>query len=717
MREGPFAGPMDKARFEREVRILAQLNHPNIVTIHDSGVVNGNHYFVMGFIEGQSLRDYIASQRAAQNITADNKELPPRFVDHALEIFAKICEAVSAAHEQGIVHRDLKPGNIRVDPQGEPHILDFGLARTASGEFAGGTQDLTVTLSGHFLGSLAWASPEQARGTSNTVDLRSDVYSLGVILYQILTDRLPYDVLGPIHDVLARIVWEEPTPPSSFIGHLNNDIETIILKCLSKDPIRRYLTAAYLARDVRHYLKGEPIEAKRDSFAYVLRKRSIAQLQRYRISAFVMVVVAAALTYCVAGKVVYEWTHMHRRYLHFMFAHFSPTTFGPTLENVRVIAITDQTNPEALANREGLTDVTPQNWKSVRRLHGRLLEKLARSGARAVVSDIGFSTESEFDQDIVRGVIALRDKGIRTTIVVRTWWADGNGLPALSKPIARVAGWGCSISGFQAKSPWALNLLMQRGQAEPLPSLGLAAYATAFHTDAEVTYAFEPSTSMAHLLYHKSDPEVPQAIERLLDEEMSYVRVSYARPEPSDDAKLGIKADDMTGYLVMDMAPNSVLSQSTIEYGAALSADDAAMRQMFSGKIVMLGNLRTDADDRHPHPDGRKDIPGVYGHAVGLDTLFRRAAFLQSSTLGDWSLKVMSAFAAILGCLATVLIPNRSIARRSVLIGLTLIGLVATLVAFRQFNQLYNPLVPLFALIVSSELAAILQRIQGSPGR
>jgi tetratricopeptide (TPR) repeat protein/predicted Ser/Thr protein kinase len=283
MKEGPFATPAEEARFEREVQILGQLNHPNIVAIHDSGQAAGCHYFVMDYISGQPLDVWMAS--AAHSI------------EETLKLFAKICTAVNAAHLRGITHRDLKPGNIRIDENGEPHILDFGLAKVAhSAEEAS-----LMTLTGQFMGSLPWASPEQAEGAPSKVDIRTDVYSLGVILYQMLTGRFPYEVIGNMRDVLDRIMRAEPTRPSTIRKRINDEVETIVLKCLAKERERRYQSAGELARDIGHYLAGEPIEAKRDSAAYVLRK----YLRKYRLPAAVAAGFVVVVTVGLIGSLTF----------------------------------------------------------------------------------------------------------------------------------------------------------------------------------------------------------------------------------------------------------------------------------------------------------------------------------------------------------------------------------------------------------------------------
>ncbi len=272
--EGPFAGSCGHVRFEREVQILGQLDHPNIVTIHDSGLAAGIRYLVMNYIAGQPLDVYVRT--AGREGSEARRGLSVRSI---LGLFAEICDAVNAAHLRGITHRDLKPSNIRVDVNGKPHILDFGLAKLDVAGVGPEAASQANTLTGQFLGSLPWASPEQVEGHPGKIDVRTDVYSLGVNLYHALTGRFPYEVAGNLRDVLDNILKAEPVRPSAIRPRIDEEVETIVLKCLQKEPQRRYQSAGELARDLRHYLAGDPIDAKRDSTWYVLRK----MMRRHRI--------------------------------------------------------------------------------------------------------------------------------------------------------------------------------------------------------------------------------------------------------------------------------------------------------------------------------------------------------------------------------------------------------------------------------------------------
>lgn len=292
MREGPFAGLVDRTRFEREVTLLASLSHPNIVAVHDSGHVAGHDYFVMDRIEGQPLDRFVAAMRTGRsmNRTALRAEIPA-----IARLFTKICNGVNAAHLRGVIHRDLKPGNILVDAAGEPHILDFGLAKRHDSADA---RTPTMTISGQFVGSLPWSSPEQTQG--GAVDVRTDVYALGVMLYQALTGRFPYPVEGSIDATLDSIRSVEPVRPRSVSRDVDADLERIVLKCLTKAREGRYQSAGELGRDIERYLHGEPIEARRESALYVLRKA----LRRYRLATVLALGIIVLVTAFAAAMAV-----------------------------------------------------------------------------------------------------------------------------------------------------------------------------------------------------------------------------------------------------------------------------------------------------------------------------------------------------------------------------------------------------------------------------
>src|SRR5258708_32103774 len=237
---GDQSGKELAQRFRAEAAAAASLQHANIVAIHEVGAHEGMPFFAMDFIEGQSLARLAAGQ-----------PLPAARAARYVKIVA---EAIHYAHEHGILHRDLKPSNVLIDPFDQPRVTDFGLAKRLH-------HDSELTLSGRVLGSPSYSPPEQAAANGGLVGRRSDVYSLGAILYHLLTGRPPC-VGETLTDTLQEVVNKEPVSPRLLNPSLRPDLETLCLKCLEKEPARRYQTAQALAEDRGRFLRNEPIQAR-----------------------------------------------------------------------------------------------------------------------------------------------------------------------------------------------------------------------------------------------------------------------------------------------------------------------------------------------------------------------------------------------------------------------------------------------------------------------
>ena len=250
-----FASERARGRFEREVQLTARLRHPHIARLYDSGFDNGLCYYAMELVEGVPLDQYAGGGKKSQSET--------------LELMRTVCVAVAHAHQNGVIHRDLKPSNILVDKEGQPRVLDFGLAKAVAEAGPG----LTATADGDLAGTPAYMSPEQAAGRNDRLDTRTDVYSLGIILYRLLTGHSPHDLSGSRLEVLRRISESEVQRPSRVVQGIGSELEAIVLKCLAREPRRRYATAAELAEDLLRYRSGEPVGAKAPTFSYLAAKK------------------------------------------------------------------------------------------------------------------------------------------------------------------------------------------------------------------------------------------------------------------------------------------------------------------------------------------------------------------------------------------------------------------------------------------------------------
>jgi eukaryotic-like serine/threonine-protein kinase len=224
-------------RFKREAQAAASLSHPNIVGVYDTGTEDGTHFIVMEYVEGRTLKDVIRAEG-------------PLYPERAAEVCADVCGALIAAHARGLIHRDIKPGNVMLTPEGKVKVMDFGIARATTSE--------TITQTAAVVGTAQYISPEQAQG--QTVDYRSDLYSVGCCLYEMLTGTVPFTGATPVA-IAYRHVREDPTPPRMLNPDVPAPLEAITLKAMAKLPDNRYQTAAEMHDDLERFRNGQPVHA------------------------------------------------------------------------------------------------------------------------------------------------------------------------------------------------------------------------------------------------------------------------------------------------------------------------------------------------------------------------------------------------------------------------------------------------------------------------
>ena len=252
---GEFASPEMVQRFHLEAEAAANLHHPNIVPIYETGEHQGQHFFSMELIDGTGLDRHFTGEGFCFGENGERKTSPRPRQEQIARIMAKVARAVDYAHQHGVLHRDIKPGNIILDRHEEPHLTDFGVAKVIGHTGSG------LTASGVVIGTPSYMAPEQAAGHAKRLTTAADIYSLGAVLYAMLTGHPPFRADTPVQ-TLKQVVEQEPKPPTTFSMGIDHDLANICMKCLEKEPQRRYSTAAALAEDLERWLRKEPIEAR-----------------------------------------------------------------------------------------------------------------------------------------------------------------------------------------------------------------------------------------------------------------------------------------------------------------------------------------------------------------------------------------------------------------------------------------------------------------------
>jgi serine/threonine protein kinase len=706
--QGPFASEEQRHRFRREVELAASLRHSNIVTIYDGGIArDGSRFLVMEHINGQPI-DQFHSQR----------KLGPA---ETLALVEKICRAVNVAHEKRIIHRDLKPPNILVDAAGEPHILDFGLARLTG---AGHEASESVTQTGDFLGTRGYAAPEQLAGMPSLIDARTDVYALGRILFQLLTGEVPDRAAGPPGAGGGDGRIEAPRRrPSRIRPELDRDVDTIVLAATAEEQDRRYATAGAIADDIARYLAGEPIQARRDHVLYVAAKRLKRwMLQNSKKTRTAAVAISVAIAYVVGTPLVFEWTPANRMFERFVVigtaaaaAESAVAAVGPDAaavqrpwQRVRVLAMTDATDMPALARRAGIERARADDVKSWRSVHGALMRRLVPGRPRVVVWDIEFRGATPFDRSLAEGVSALREAGIPVVAAVRKWWFDESTLPEISHAIAPLVEWGCTDVHFEKDTPWRVTFAAQRDGQKVLPSLSLAAAALWRHPDADYEIGLDAPGESATIRYSKPHPALPRARIAVKDVDTVPLRIE---DESKNWPDFGIKSGDRVGHLSIRMPADAVLDSATVEYARVFTAEETELRDWFEGRVVFIGDLRPGTD-RHPHA-GRSDLPGCYGHAFAVEKALADADRPVPLTRG-WLLIIGLALSATMGMMMGAGFVRQT-RRRIVALLIAAAAYLGSGAALAALGIIWNPMVPFLALLLACELCAAARHMRPGP--
>jgi hypothetical protein len=348
--------------------------------------------------------------------------------------------------------------------------------------------------------------------------------------------------------------------------------------------------------------------------------------------------------------------------------------------------------------------------RSLRRLHGRMMERLAESGVRALAWDIKFPGETPFDETFVQGLAALKAKGIPTTVAVRRWWLDAETEPEISATIAPAALPGCAAAGISAEAPVRLQLMARRGPMDPLPSLVLAAFAAFRQPQAHAEYKLDENAQAIDIVYRQSNHG-----SRTSRRKYGIDRVRITHLLTSDDGsgahteQFGLLPDDALGLTILEIPSAGEFSSITVDYRDVFSAPLSQLRNWFAGRLVFVADLRGDTD-RHPFPGGRT-MPGCYAHVAGAAALLASAPIRATSFTEH--IAVVSATAIIGVILGARRDPRRS-RRWLITAGATLLLGALSIGLYRQRGYLLNPLPAVIALWSAVALAAGATRFVGT---
>jgi serine/threonine protein kinase len=683
--DGPHASPSAIRRFEREIQLIAQMRHPNIVAIFDSGLTaEGRNYYVMDYVRGETLSAYIQRVRPG--------------IESTLQLFTTVVDAVEHAHQRGVVHRDLKPSNVLIDADGQPFLLDFGLAKWLAAPV-----EAAISVSHHVVGTLPYMSPEQTRGNPDEVDARTDIYALGVMLYEALTGNYPYPVLGTMAEVLKHIAETAPTPLSrswksgqgvsrTEVCPIDADLQTLILKTLSKERERRYQSAGDLAGDIGHYLRGEPITARADSGWYVLKTGIRHRIRKNPGLARVAVIVAAvAVANWPIRTVTEDWTQWGEQAQRLLFEMSAGS--GAAFDHVCVVGY--QSLDDVISRATLPPGVNRETLGAARCGFGALLSRLAEVAPAAVVLAVPLPSESPCDPAFLEGVKSLREVNVDVVVAVAKWTVDSEGWPEMSHNIAQEVRAGCA-AGVVDAMPWTMQVSMNRGARVDLNSLGVAAVAATRHPGWSVEARPDRALRGLDLAFWQARDG-----RRRWHTESSHLWVSGFVDLDGDAAEdLGLANSDVAGLLILDVPPDGVLANATWDVGDVFESPEDVLSESFTDKVIVIGNVSPKSC--LPYDD--RQVSLTHGQAVTVETLLNWTAAAPGTDL--WLL----IGAAVLGTI-TGQWPRRIFAQVIVALCCVAVTCVGLFVLARFYHHLGNPILPGMSSLIALLGAALVSRI------
>jgi len=680
-------------RFVKEAEFLAKLSHPAIAQVYEAGAQSSQFgellFYAMEFIAGgRTLTDYAAQEKLD--------------IRGKLELFSKVCFGVDHGHRAGIIHRDLKPANILVDTLGNPKIIDFGVARFSAS--ADATLNL-LTRMGDLVGTLQYMSPEQCNADPGTLDARSDVYALGLILYELLTSRTPYDLEGKDLPSAVSIIRNAKPPELGRIdSRLSGPINAVVMKAMQKERDLRYSSAAEMAADLRRLLDGQPPVAMRADLGIKAKLWWRGVLTRRTASVIaVSMLISLALLQLAVVPILHRSTILTPWIEKSFAAMPMPTGHTAPLANVAAIELRESPEEQAeAAEALGLVGWDPAVPFARRALTGALLERLAPCKILVFAFDVEYEDTNldhpEFDEAFARGVRALREAGTVVLFGSGTWAFDVRlaKTPPTIRALTRDGEIGGTTATVGEMEDGKVVAAIKRDIVETQPSLGLLAALNyrwpshTFHFDIDVLSQTikvgvqEPGRSSTKPIKHS-------------------IRISSIAMQPIDDELRGTPEESVKALVALRFPPYDAIQNATVTLGQAARMNPAELRGALEGKVVVFGQhlLQGNGTRMDEHPMSGKQVWGTHAKMVCIDQLIADNIPKLPSQPQSWIIAILSTLA---GAVAAVLLRSR-LAVLAAVVGLTLLIVFCSIVAYRSAGYLVNPTVSIFGVLISAALA------------
>ena len=640
------------SRFRYEAETQARLRHPHIAEVYQAGTFEDlgrtYPYFAMEYISGaRTLTQY-----------AEEHQLSVR---RRLELFECLCSAIGLAHQRGVIHRDIKPSNVLVDVDGQVKVIDFGVARSADPE---GALTSVQTHVARWIGTPRYMSPEQVKGDPDCIDVRSDVYSLGVVLYELLTGEGPYDVTNKPPDEISRIIQEQkPEPLSKIDRRLGGDLQRIASRALAKDPTLRYSNASELASDINAFLAGESIMPRQLNLTYLLQRTMATAIRQHHGIAVILLLVASILfTNYIGVAVVYRATDLHYWFRNAVASAAVAGIEDEPIEHTRIIKVTvdDWDGALELASALGIADYDPEHPKSMRRIFAEAVSAMQGAGADVIAIDYqyvdwGFEEDHDYLDGIATNARTARDAGIPVLVTAGDWHQRSRGeidmLPGLKGSVES----GTALVFFGEETVWSLDAHVQFSPNHSDSQFAVKILAARHRPEEairqQITTDAESNTLTISYFGQSEEGEG----ERFLpgaSREYPVSAVYEMRDEPDEfEPPRGSIVTHMD-FLLHDPALMEDASVTLTEFFAMTEAERTAW---CGNRITML--IPADGSDEKIHPRYGPGVPGGFGLASFIERA-EDGMIIQAESSWDSVLFVITPV-CILGIVLTTVLRNR----------------------------------------------------------